>query len=192
MGFFINVVTDFEVVLMASLASMYFLSPSSTHKHNHHHSSLVFHVEDLLFSSEASIGHLKLWLVEGLLLVEIVPVSRAVHVSVEVLLCLPGGAVPELAVALVAAGHRVGTLVDLQLRTVLERQRAVTRPPVRLVVDLRAQIAGSRSCRKVVLGLVVRCCVEHGAGAVATAANLHGLVVLRDQLGVETRKGEVG
>ena len=144
----------------------------------------------MLFSSEASIGHLKLWLVEGLLLIEIVPVSRAVHVSVEVLLGLPGGAVPELAVALVAAGHRVGTLVDLQLRTVLERQRAITRPPVRLVVDLRAQVARPRRCRKVVLGLVVGCCVEHGAGAVATAAHFHALVVLRDQLGVEAIKGK--
>lgn len=154
-----------------------------------HTHSLVFHVKDLLFSSEASIGHLKLWLVEGLLLIEIVPVSRAVHVSVEVLLCLPGGAVPELAVALVAAGHRVGALVDLQLGAVLEGERAVARPPVRLVVDLRAQVARPSCRRKVVFGLVVGCCVEHGAGAVATAADLHGLVVLRDQLGVETING---
>ena len=126
---------------------------------------------------------------EGLRLVEAVAVRGSVLISVLILLSPPGVAVPELAVALVAAGHRVGALVDLQLGAVLEGERAVARPPVRLVVDLRAQVARPSCRRKVVFGLVVGCCVEHGAGAVATAADLHGLVVLRDQLGVETING---
>ena len=152
--------------------------------------SLVCDIEDLLLSLEPAIRNLELGLVEWFRLVKVIAVRGPHLVSVLVLLSFPGGAVPELAVALVAAGHRVGTLVDLQLRTVLERQRAITRPPVRLVVDLRAQVARPRRCRKVVLGLVIGCCVEHGAGAVATAAHFHALVVLRDQLGVETIKGK--
>ena len=67
--------------------------------------SLVNNVKDLLLSFEASISDLKLGLVEWLVLIEIVPVSRSVHVSMEILLGFPGGTVPELTVTLVAAGH---------------------------------------------------------------------------------------
>ena len=69
--------------------------------------SFVDCVKDLLLSLKTSIGHLERWLMEGFLLIEIVPVGRAIHVSVEVFLGLPGRAVPELPVALVTAGHRV-------------------------------------------------------------------------------------
>ena len=41
---------------------------------------------------------------EGLRLVEPVTVRSAVHVRVQVLLSLPGGAIPKLAVTLVATG----------------------------------------------------------------------------------------
>ena len=52
---------------------------------------------------------------EGLRLVEVVTVRSPVLVSVQVLLCRPGGAVPELAVALVSAGKRLSALVHQQL-----------------------------------------------------------------------------
>ena len=103
----------------------------------------------------------------------------------EVLLGLPVGAVPELAVTLVAAGHGVGALVDLQLGRVLEGNAAVTAPPVRLVVLLRAQVTGASRSRKVVLRLMISCSVEHGASAVAARAHLHRLVILWNQLRIE-------
>jgi len=67
--------------------------------------SLVRCVVDLLLSSQAPVSDLKLWLVERFRLVEIVPVRRAVHVSVEVLLCLPFGTIPKLTVTFVATSH---------------------------------------------------------------------------------------
>jgi len=68
----------------------------------------------LLFPDQATVSHLKLRLVEGFRLVEVVPISRAVHVSVQVLLGLPGGSIPKLTVTLVATGHRVRIPVHLQ------------------------------------------------------------------------------
>ena len=86
----------------------------------------------------------------------------------EVLLSLPVGAIPELTVTLVAAGHGIGALVDLQLGGVFEGDGTVTASPIRLVMLLWAQVAGTRRCRKVVLWLMIRCSIEHGACAVAT------------------------
>ena len=103
----------------------------------------------------------------------------------EVLLGLPVGAVPELTVTLVAAGHGVGSLVDLQLGGVLEGCAAVTAPPVRLVVLLWTQVASPSRGREVVLRLMISCRVEHGASAVTARAHLHRLVVPRNQLRIE-------
>ena len=77
--------------------------------------------------------------------------------------------------------------MDLQLSAVLEGERAVTRPPVRLVVHLGTQVACTRRRREVVLWLVVRRRIEHCPRAVAPATHFHGGVVLRDQLRIETR-----
>lgn len=59
----------------------------------------------MLFPSQTSIGDLKLRLMERLVLVEIVPVCSAEHVSVKILLRLPGAAVPFLAIASVTASQ---------------------------------------------------------------------------------------
>ena len=77
--------------------------------------------------------------------------------------------------------------MDLQLSAVLESERAVTCPPVGLVVHLGTQVACSCGRREVVLWLVVSCRIEHCPRTVAPATHFHGLVVLRDQLSIETR-----
>ena len=161
-----------------------FLSSAATASTYCH--SLVHGVKDLLFSPESTVGHLKLGLVERFLLVEVVSVGSAIHVWVEVLLSLPVGAIPELTVTLVAAGHGIGALVDLQLGGVFEGDGTVTASPIRLVMLLWAQVAGTRRCRKVVLWLMIRCSIEHGACAVATRAYLHRLVILWNQLRIES------
>ena len=53
---------------------------------------------------------------------------------------------------------------------------------------LRAQIAGTSRRGEVVDGLVVASGVEHGAGAVASAAHLHRVVFLLDFLSVESKQ----
>lgn len=73
-------------------------------KHVSLSSSFVFNIKDLLFPSKATISNFELWLVEGLWLVEVVPIGCAVHVTVQVLLCSPASAVPELTVGFVTAG----------------------------------------------------------------------------------------
>ena len=125
---------------------------------------------------------------ERLALVQGHAVSRSDLISVLILLSLPGVAVPELAVALVAAGEGVGALVDLQARRVVEHAVGLARPPVRLVVLLRAQVAGPGGGSEVILRLMVGSRVEHGAGAVAAATNLHGIIFLRDQLRVKSEE----
>lgn len=147
--------------------------------------SLVGDVEDLLFPLEATVGDFELRLVERLSLVEVVSVGRPVHVSVKILLSLPGGAVPQLTVTFITAGNCVRPLVDLQLGRVLECDLVVTAAPVGLVVAVGAQVARTRRRRGVVLRLMVGSGVEHSARAVPAAANLHSLVVPRDQLRVE-------
>ena len=121
---------------------------------------------------------------EGLRLVEAVAVRGSVLISVLILLSPPGVAVPELAVALVAASKGVGALLDLQAGRVLEHTSSVASSPVGLVVLLRAQVAGPSGGRGVVVRLVVAGRVEHGAGSVAAAAHFHGDILLGDQLGV--------
>ena len=60
--------------------------------------SLVRSVEDLLFSPETAISHLQNGLVERLRLIKVISVASPDLVSVLVLLCLPGSAVPELTI----------------------------------------------------------------------------------------------
>jgi hypothetical protein len=110
--------------------------------------------------------------VEGLLLVEVVPVAGADLVRVQVLLVGPASAVPQLAVALVAGGLRVGPLVHLQLRTVLEGHRVVAVSPVGLVVHGRGLERGASRGAGVALGLVVRGRVQHRAGSVTSAVRV--------------------
>jgi len=69
--------------------------------------SLVFDIEDLLLSLQATIGNLKLRLVERLWLVEAITVRSPELVSVLILLSLPGCSIPELTIALVATLHGV-------------------------------------------------------------------------------------
>jgi len=148
--------------------------------------SLVDGVKDLLFSPETAICDLELRFVEWLGLVEVVAIGGTVHVRVKVLLSLPLCAVPKLTVALVAAGHGVRTLVDLQLGAVFEGRLAVSAPPVGLVVGLGAEEAGTRRRREVVLGLVVARRIKHGARTVTSTAHLHRLIVLWNQLSIES------
>lgn len=136
-------------------------------------SVLVYNIEDLLFSLQATICDLQLGLVEGFGLVEAIAVRSPEHVRVLILLRLPRGSIPQLAIAFIAAVHSVGAPVRLELLRVTEVSRVVTRAPVGLVVDLRVVEAVTRRCHPVVLRLVVLCRVKHGAGAVPTATDLH-------------------
>ena len=151
-------------------------------------SSFVSYVKDLLFSNETTIGDLKLGLVEWFWLVEVVSVGSAVHVSVQVLLSFPGGAVPELTIALVAAGHGVRASVHYQFRRVFEYLGAVATSPVGLVVDLRVVETRTGRCLMIIFGLVVASGVEHRASSVTATSRLHSLIVLWNQFGVETAK----
>jgi len=124
--------------------------------------------------------------VEWLRLVETVSVRGTVHVSVQILLGRPVGAVPKLSVTSVTASKGVGALRDDELGGVLEKG-SVTASEVGLVVCLGAQVRGTGSGGAVVLGLVVSGSVEHGAGSEATRSDLHGDIILRDHLsGVES------
>ena len=123
---------------------------------------------------------------EGLRLVERVSVCGAVLVSVQVLLSLPGRAIPQLTVTLVAAVHCVGPAMDLQLGGVFEGRSRLAAPPVGAVVCLGAEVAGAGGRGGVVLGLMVPGSVKHCASSVTAAPHLHGHVLLRDQLGVES------
>lgn len=143
----------------------------------------------MLFELQTAISGLELGLVEGLRLIEVVTVRSPVLVSVQVLLCLPGGAVPELAVALVATGKRLGALVHLELGRVLKQGALLTCAPVGLVVDGGAQVARPCRRREVVLWLRVGGRVGHGTRSVTTAAHFQRGIVLRDQRRVEPNQG---
>lgn len=148
--------------------------------------SLVLHIEDLLLSLKTAVGHLELRLVERLGLVEPVAVRRAHHVRVQVLLSFPGGAVPALTVTLVATSHRVGPSLNFKLGSGLEDLRVITSTPVGSVVNLWAEEASPSRRGVIVLRLEVRGRLEHGSATVATASDLHSLVVLWDQSRIES------
>ena len=79
------------------------------------HGTPTTDIEDLLLPLQTTIGHFELRLVEGLVLAHRVAVRRPHLVSVQILLRLPGVAVPKLTVALITASQGVGTLLDLEL-----------------------------------------------------------------------------
>ena len=122
---------------------------------------------------------------EGLGLVETVTIGSPVLISVQVLLSGPCGAIPELAIALVAADKAVSALVHEQLGRVLEERALLARAPVGLVVDGRAQVARPRRRCEVVFRLRVGRRLWHRARAVTAAAHLKRGVVPWDQPRVE-------
>jgi len=152
--------------------------------------SLVFNIEDLLLSLQATIGNLKLRLVERLWLVEAITVRSPELVSVLIFLSLPGCSIPELTIALVATLHGVGAPMHLQLLGVAEVGSVVTGAPVGLVMDLGVMEAVTSGSHPVVLGLVVRCSVEHSASTIPATTDLHCFVVLWNKLSVESCGGE--
>ena len=123
-------------------------------------------------------------------MVEVVSVGSTEHVSVLVLLSFPGGAVPELTVTLVAAGHGVRAPVHYQFRRVFEYLGTVTTSPVGLVVDLGVVETRTGRCLMIIFGLVVGSGVEHRASSVTATSRLHGLIVFWNQFRVETVKNE--
>lgn len=125
---------------------------------------------------------------ERLGLVEPVAVRSAVHVRVQVLFSLPGGAVPALTVTFITTRHRVRSPVHSQLGSSLEDLRVVTGSPVGLIVDLWAEEARTSRGGGVVLGPLVLAGVKHGATTVASASHFHSLVVLGNHRGIETNK----
>jgi len=76
--------------------------------------------------------------------------------------------------------------VDLQLGAVFEGSLTFSGPPVGLVMDIGADEARTRRSREVVLRLVVSRCVKHGTSAIPSAAHLHRLVILWNQLRIES------
>ncbi len=78
-----------------------------------HLSSPVIGVKNLLLSLQTTVCHLELKLVEGLRLVKAVTVGCAIHISVQILFCLPLSAIEELTVTFIATGHGVGSLGHL-------------------------------------------------------------------------------
>ena len=149
--------------------------------------SLVSGVKDLLFSLQTAICDLQDRLVEWLRLIKVVAVGCSDLVRVLVLLCLPGRAVPQLAIALVPTVHRVRPSVHLQFLSSAKDSCVVSRAIVWFVVDLGVVEARSSRRHPVVLGLVVLRRVEHGARAVPAASDLHRHVLLWNQRRVEPR-----
>ena len=98
----------------------------------------------------------------------------------------PSSSIPLLAVALVATGASVGAISHLKLVGVIKDNGCGASTPVRLVVDGWLEEAGSGSGGGVVLWLMVGSSVEHGTGAISAASDLHGDVLLGDELGIES------
>lgn len=136
-------------------------------------SSLIEDVEDLLFSSETTIGNLQLRLVERLWFVEVVAVWGPDLIGPLVLLCSPGGAIPSLAIAFIATMKVVRLVFHLQLGCSLEDHARVTAPPVGLIMLLGRMEAGAHNGCAVVFGLVVCSRVLHGTCAIAATPDLH-------------------
>ena len=80
----------------------------------------------------------------------------------------------------------VRLVLDLQLGRSLEDDTRVTAPPVGLLKLLRRVEAGAHGGSAVVLGLVVSSRVEHGASAISATPDLHAMILLRNQLRIET------
>lgn len=76
--------------------------------------------------------------------------------------------------------------MHLQFGRVFKYLRTIAASPVGLVVGLRVMETGTGSGGCVILGLMVSCSVEHGAGSVTTGPHLHGLVIFWDQRRIET------
>ena len=152
--------------------------------------SLVSDIKDLLSSLQTTVCDLELWLVEGLGLVKAVTVRSSELIGVLVLLSLPGGTIPELAIALVATLHGVRASVHLELSSAAEVSCSVTGAPVRLVVNLWVVEASTSGGHEVVLGLMVLGSVEHGASAIPSATDFHGRIILWNQLGIESVKSK--
>ena len=147
--------------------------------------SLVSDVKDLLSSSHAAIAALKLLLMEGFGLVEIVAIGSPHLISPLILLSLPGSTIPALAIALVSTLQGVRSLVNLQFNSILEDSSIVSSPQVRLVMLFWVEEACSEGGRRVILRLVILSCVEHGPGTVSATSDLHCLVISWDQLKIE-------
>lgn len=75
---------------------------------------------------------------KGLRLVKPVAVRCAVHVRVQVFLCLPVSSITKLTVTFVTTGVRIGSCVHQKLGRVLEGGFVISSSPVRTVVHFRA------------------------------------------------------
>ena len=80
----------------------------------------------------------------------------------------------------------VRLVLDLQLSRSLEDDTRVAASPVGLLKLLRWVEAGAHGGSAVVLGLVVSSRVEHGASAISATPDLHAMILLRNQLRIET------
>jgi len=94
--------------------------------------------------------------VEGLFLVVLQSIKSADLVRVRVFFCIPGSAVPELAVAGISRSEIVACMLHEQLCGVIELNRRTAVPPVGLAECLGAEIAVAEGCGLVVNRLVVR------------------------------------
>lgn len=152
--------------------------------------SLVSDIKDLLLALETAIRHHELHLVEGLGLVEVVAVGCANLVRVLVLLCFPGRTIPQLPTTGVATGLGVRLVRYLKLRAILKCLQVIAGAPDWVVMHFRVEEGVTHRCAVVVLGLEVASSFEHGTRTVPTTPGLHGEVHLRDQLGIESSRGE--
>ena len=80
----------------------------------------------------------------------------------------------------------VRLVLDLQLGRSLEDDARVAAPPVGLLKLLRRVEAGTHGGSAVVLGLVVSSRIEHGTSAISATPDLHAMILLRNQLRIET------
>lgn len=127
---------------------------------------------------------------ERLRLIKAVTVRGTVQICVQILFCLPGLPIEQLAIASVATCQRVSAPGYLELSRVFKENVGLSVSEIGAVVYAGAQVGGPRGGGEVVLGLMVGSRVEHSARTIATAPHLHGDVLLRDELGIESNRSE--
>lgn len=122
-------------------------------------SGVVTEVIDLENLLETASGVLELVEVEGLGLVELVPVRCPELIRVLVPLGPPGGSIPQLTVGLVASHKSVRAILNFQILRFVELRHAAcfTTTEVWFVVGSRVLVAGSERAVSVLLlfGLLV-------------------------------------
>lgn len=148
---------------------------------------MILDIENDLTSAHTAVSDAQSGLVERLILVEIIAVACSKLVSVQVLLCFPGGAIPQLRVHGITGGvSRQGCLLEGQLGSLLEIGRWLTRSELRLRVHGWLGVGDARSGLEIVQWLDVGMSVHQGGLTVLVRSGMKGVIGAWDQILVKT------